>query len=169
MMKSSYLPAAILAVALAGCGGAPSDGGPQPGQYQETTKVTTLEFTGMTPELKQQTIAQMERATSGQNGGLFCLGKTDDQDWKSASESFSRGLGGTCTKLKNEGSATAIDAEMSCKGTSKGDATIKINGTANSDSYSVTAMMDFFIPETKETAKLGYKVSAKRVGDCPGS
>jgi hypothetical protein len=171
MKKLAPCLAAFTLFSLAACGGASSDnstsaGGPQPGMYQQVVKVTTLEFPGMTADMKRQTIQQMEQGTAG---GSFCIGSGEDRDWKEAAKDISSSLGGQCTEVKNVGSSTSVDMEMNCKNTANGDATIKLNGSASGDGYKVVMDTAFVDPRTNESAKVAFDISAKRQGDCPGA
>lgn len=166
MKSASILSPLIAASLLCACSDA-NDGTPREGQYLQTVKITELEFSGMTPELKQRTIRQMEQAAGGGTGGMFCMGGKSGQDWKKATSELARGLGGKCEKIKETGSPTKADIEVRCTGTPKGDVTAKITGEANSESYAAKMTMDVADPRSKETARVTMDISAKRVGKCP--
>ncbi|WP_422345912.1 DUF3617 domain-containing protein [Parasphingorhabdus sp.] len=168
MTKKYLLPILSAPLMLAACGSG-GDGSPTAGQYQQTVKITELDFPGMSEEARKNTIAQMERVAGGGTGGLFCM-KGDDNgaQWKEAAKQMSGALGGQCETLKDEGSATTIDLEMTCKGTGKGDINIKMSGQANPEGYDSEMAFDIKDPASGETAKLAMNIGAKRQGDCPG-
>ena len=151
---------------LAGCSS--GDGSPVEGQYQQTVKITALDFPGITGDAKAETIKQMEQAAGGGTGGLFCMkGNDGGEQWKQASSQMAKALGGQCETLKDEGSATSIDLEMKCSGTAKGEIAIAMTGKANPDGYESSMAFDIVDPNSDETAKLAMDIGAERVGDCP--
>ena len=152
---------------LAACSG--GDGSPVEGQYQQSVKITELDFPGMTDDVKANTIKQMEQAAGGGTGGLFCMtGNDGGKQWKQASSQMAQALGGDCETIKDEGSATSIELEMQCTGTAKGDLHVAMNGQANTQGYDSNMAFDMKDPASGETAKLAMEIGAKRVGDCPG-
>ena len=75
-------------------------------------------------------------------------------------------LGGNCETIRDAGSANTLDLEMLCKGTARGDVTVKMSGTARSDGYDSNMSFDMTDPETGEKAKLAMDIGANRLGDC---
>ncbi len=168
MTKTFLLPLLSLPLMIAGCSDS-GDGSPEAGQYKQTVKITELDFPGMTEEAKKQTIVQMEQVVGGAAGSLFCMqGDDNGAQWKEAAQQMSGALGGQCETAKNEGSATTIDLEMTCKGTAKGDVSIKMTGQANTQGYDSSMAFDIKDPDSGETAKLAMNIGAQRQGDCPG-
>lgn len=168
MTKKFLLPLLSASLMLAACGSG-GDGSPTAGQYLQTVEITQLDFPGLTEDAKKQTITQMERAAGGGSGGLFCMqGDDNGAQWKQAAKQMSGALGGNCETIRNEGSATTIDLEMTCKGTGKGDINIKMSGNANPEGYDSEMAFDIKDPASGETAKLAMNIGAKRQGDCPG-
>ncbi|MEP3224811.1 MAG: DUF3617 family protein [Parasphingorhabdus sp.] len=168
MTNKFILPLLSAPLMLAACSDS-GDGSPIAGQYKQTVKITTLDFPGMTEDVKKRTIAQMERAAGGGTGGLFCMqGNDNGAQWKEAAKQMSGALGGQCETSKDDGSATTIDLEMTCTGTGKGDIGIEMTGQANSQGYESEMSFDIKEPNSGETAKLAMKIGADRQGDCPG-
>lgn len=166
-MTSKHLLLAISAsFVLSACGS--NDGSPVAGEYQQTVKITELDFPNMTEEVKQQTIVQMEQAAGGGSAGLFCM-KGDDggAQWKQAASQMANTLGGNCETKKDNGSATRIDLEMTCKETPQGDIQISMSGEANSKGYDSSMSFDLKHPVSGDTARIAMNIGAKRVGDCP--
>lgn len=167
MPKKIFLPLLSLPLMLAACGSG-EEGSPIAGEYLQTVKITELDFPGMPEDVKKQTIAQMEQAAGGGTGGLFCMqGGDDGQHWKEAAKQMSGTLGGQCETVKDGGSATSLDLEMTCKGTSTGDIDIKMTGQANSQGYDSEMAFDIKDPNSGEMARLAMTIGAKRQGDCP--
>ncbi|GAA0474889.1 hypothetical protein GCM10009096_15590 [Parasphingorhabdus litoris] len=168
MTHKYLLPLLSVPLMLTACGSG-GDGGPTAGQYKQTVKITELDFPGLSEEVKQRTITQMEGVAGGGAGGLFCMeGNDNGQQWKEAAKQMSGALGGQCETIKDEGSATSIDLEMTCKGTAKGDIDIKMSGQAHPEGYDSKMAFDIKDPASGETAKLSMDIGAQRQGDCPG-
>ncbi|WP_109355318.1 DUF3617 family protein [Sphingorhabdus sp. EL138] len=167
MTNKYLLPLLSAPLMLAACGSG-GDGSPTEGEYKQTVKITELDFPGISADVKERTIAQMEQAAGGGTGGLFCMkGGDNGQQWKEAAKQMSGALGGQCETIKDEGSATSLDLEMTCKGTAKGDINIVMTGQANPDGYDSTMSFDIKDPDSGETAKLAMNIGAERQGDCP--
>ncbi len=167
MTKLFLLSLLIVPAALSGCSS--NDGSPREGQYQQTVKITELNFPGMSAEMKAQTIEQMEQAAGGGTAGLSCLvGDDGGEQWKQAASEMSNLLGGECKTIKDEGSTSRMDLEMKCTGTAKGDMAITMTGASHSEGYETAMSFDMSDPASQETAKLAMEINAKRVGDCPG-
>ena len=167
MTKSALLPTLIASLALTSCSS--GDGSPVEGQYKQTIKITELDFPGMTGSVKAQTIKQMEQVAGGGTDGLFCMeGDDGGRQWKQASSQMASALGGKCTTIRDEGSATSIDLEMKCTGTAKGDLHVIMSGEANSQGYDSSMAFEMKDPANGETARLAMDLGAERVGDCPG-
>lgn len=167
MIHKVLQPLLSVPLMLAACSG--GDEGPIAGQYQQMVKITELDFPGMSDADKKQTIAQMEQAAGGDTGGLFCMqGRDNGRQWKEAASQMSGVLGGDCETIKDEGSATSMDLEMTCKGTGQGDINIKMTGQAYSEGYDSAMAFVIKDPASDETAKLAMNIGAKRQGDCPG-
>lgn len=168
MTNKFLLPLLSVPLMLAACSGN-GDGSPAAGQYKQTVKITELDFPGMTEDAKKQTIIQMEQVVGSGPASLFCMkGGDDGQQWKEAAKQMSGALGGQCETIKDEGSATSLDLQMTCTGTAKGDINIKMTGQANSEGYDSSMAFDIKDPASDETAKLTMNIGAQRQGDCPG-
>ncbi|MEH6758484.1 MAG: DUF3617 family protein [Parasphingorhabdus sp.] len=167
MIHKILLPLLAVPLTLSACSGA--DEGPTAGQYKQTVKITELDFPGLSDKAKKQTIVQMEQAAGGGTGGLFCMkGSDDGQQWKEAASQMSGALGGNCDTIKDEGTVTSINLEMTCKGTGKGDMNIKMTGQAHPEGYESAMAFDIKDPDNGETARLAMSIDAQRQGDCPG-
>jgi len=161
-----YVLLAGLVTALSACGA--NDGSPREGQYQQTVKITVLDFPGVDGEQKAQLIEQMEAVVSGQ-AGLFCMkGNDGGAQWKEASAQMANALGGKCATTKDEGTATRINLEMQCTATAKGDINVTMDGRATTEGYDSSMTFDMKDPANGEVAKLAMNIGAERVGDCGG-
>jgi Protein of unknown function (DUF3617) len=139
---------------------------PEPGEYQQTVKITALDFPGIEGDAKTQMIEQMEGLSSGQ-ASKFCMNvEQGANQWKEAASQMAGALGGNCDTIRDDGSANTLDLEMRCKGTARGDVTVKMTGTARSDGYDSNMSFDMADPETGEKAKLAMDIGANRLGDC---
>ena len=166
MNRKHLLIAISASFALSACGS--NDGSPEAGEYQQTVKITELNFPDMTEEVKQQTIIQMEQAAGGGSGGLFCMNGDDGgAQWKQAASQMASTLGGDCETKKDNGSATRLDLEMVCKETAQGDIQISMSGDANKNGYESSMTFDLKHPVSGDTARIAMNIGAKRVGDCP--
>ncbi|MEP2988076.1 MAG: DUF3617 family protein [Parasphingorhabdus sp.] len=164
---SSYLKTVFLLAGtaiLSACGSNAVT--PEPGEYQQTVKITTLDFPGIEGDGKAQMIEQMEGLSSGP-ASKFCMDvEQGANQWKEAASQMAGALGGNCDTIRDEGSANTLDLEMLCKGTARGDVTVKMTGTARSDGYDSNMSFDMADPKTKTKAKLAMDIGANRVGDC---
>lgn len=160
------MPALASVALLAACGS--NDVTPEPGEYQQTVKISALDFPGVEGDAKAQTIEQMEALSSGPDS-KFCMNvEQGANQWKEAASQMAGALGGNCDTIRDEGSANKLDLEMLCKGTPRGDVTVKMTGTARSDGYDSNMSFNMTDPETGEKAKLAMDIGANRLGDCEG-
>lgn len=163
-MKTVFLFTGI--VVLAACSS--NETTPQPGEYQQTVKISKLDFPGIEGDNKKQMIQQMEGLSNGP-ASKFCMDvEQGANQWKEAASQMAVALGGSCETIHDEGSANVLDLEMLCKGTARGDVTVKMTGTARADGYDSTMSFDMIDPDTDEKAKLTMDIGANRLGECSG-
>ncbi len=149
---------------LAACGS--NEATPEPGEYQQSMKITALELAGLEGDAKAEMIRQMEEAGNS-IGTKFCMSaEQGESQWKEAASQMAGLLGGNCETVRDEGSANSLDLELQCKGTAQGDVIVTMTGTAKSDGYDSQMAFDMKNPENGETNKLAMDIGAKRVGDC---
>lgn len=154
----------IGAIALAACGS--NEITPEPGEYQQTVKISKLDFPDIEGDAKAQMIQQMEDLSNGP-ASKFCMDvEQGANQWKEAASQMAVALGGSCETIRDEGSANTLDLEMLCKGTTRGDVTVEMTGTARVDGYDSTMSFDMVDPSTKEEAKLAMDIGANRLGEC---
>ncbi len=165
-MKNQMLAAATLgALVLSGCSGAEEK--PRKGKYKAEVELTALELPGLTPEMRALAEGQMKAQFASQVAAEQCLGATNRDEWKKASEKVSRNLGGQCTTVREASTESSVDVEIKCTGTQMGDLTTTIKGKAETESFATDITLGFDkLPGGAGTGKLGMKISAKRIGDC---
>ncbi len=79
---------------LAACGN--NETTPEPGEYQQTVKITELGFPGLEGEARSQMIEQMEAVGSGPES-RFCMESEEGEgQWKEAASQMAGVLGGNC-------------------------------------------------------------------------
>lgn len=170
-MKKLHISGIMMTtILIAGCGGAASDQKPKPGSYETTAEITALELAGMTEEQLAPAKSQMKNMLSAQTSVPQCLAGDTNKGWKEVPEQIAKSLGGNCETIKESGSPTNVDTEVSCKGTRMGDVVVKMTGAAEDESYGADINFELSnIPGAsadKNTGKIGMKISAKRAGDC---
>ena len=149
---------------LAACG--VSEVTPEPGEYEQIMKITTLELPGLNDDSRDEMIRQMEDAGNSV-GTKFCMSAEQGANqWKEAASQMAGLLGGECDSIHDKGSANKLDLEMLCKGTARGDVTVTMKGTARADGYDSQMTFDMTDPHTAEKATLAMDIGANRLGDC---
>ena len=138
---------------------------PDPGQYQQTTKITKFEVPGAPPEM----VAQIRKMMEGQGGNLeYCLSKADTE--KGFAEMFKKGTQGDCTYDRFDASANTIDAIMTCKAGEGGTAKMTMNGTVSSTGSKVNVNVEQKNDKSPMgNANIAMELETKRIGDCPAS
>lgn len=166
-MKYRFITAfTILPLLMSAC----SSGGeatPEPGEYQQTIKITELDFPGFTEADKAAMTTEME-AVGSAAAGKFCLDGKARGQWKEASSQMAGVMGGHCDTISDKGTATRMDLKMQCGGTANGDVAVTMTGKSFASGYESRMDFDFADPESKATAKLALEFTAKRLGDCAG-
>lgn len=155
----------ILPFLLTACGS--KDATPEPGEYQQTVKITELDFPGFSDEDKATMTAEME-AVGSAAGGKFCLDETERGQWQEASTQMAGVMGGHCETTSDDGTATRMNLKMQCGGTANGDVAVTMTGKSFASGYESTMVFDFDDPASSATAKLALAFTAERLGDCPG-
>ncbi len=139
---------------------------PDPGQYQQTTKIIKFEVPGAPPEM----VAQIKKMMQGQGGNLeYCLSKADTE--KGFAEMFKKGTQGDCTYDRFDASANTIDAIMTCKAGEGGIAKMTMNGTVSSTGSKVNVNVEQKNDKSPMgNANIAMELETKRIGDCkPGA
>lgn len=155
---------AVGVVTLNACGA--NDATPEPGEYQQSMKITKLELPGLDEDSSAEMIRQMEDAGNS-IGTKFCMSAEQGANqWKEAASQMAGLLGGECDTIRDKGSANTLDLEMLCKATARGDVTVTMNGTARSDGYDSQMSFNMTDPKTAEKATLAMDIGANRLGDC---
>ena len=136
---------------------------PDPGQYQQTTRITKFEVPGAPPQMVEQIRKMME----GQGGKIsYCLTKADTE--KGFAEMFKKGAQGDCTYDRFNASANTIDAIMSCKAGQGGLAKMTMNGTVSSTGSHVKVNVEQKNDKSPMgNANIAMELETKRIGDCP--
>lgn len=162
-----FLPClTVPALFLSACGS--QEATPEPGEYQQSVKITELDFPGIEGDAKTKMIEQMEAVGNGP-ANKFCMSaEQGDNQWKEAASQMAGALGGSCETVRDEGSANSLDLEMQCKGTARGDIIVTMTGSARKDGYDSEMSFDMNDPSSDESAKLALEIGAERVGDCAG-
>ncbi len=151
---------------LAACGN--NEITPEPGEYQQTVKITELGFPGLEGEARSQMIEQMEAVGSGPES-RFCMESEEGEgQWKEAASQMAGVLGGNCETTRDGGSASRLDVEMQCRGTALGDIKVTMAGTARTDGYDSQMAFDISNPQADQSSRLAMEIGAKRIGDCAG-
>jgi Protein of unknown function (DUF3617) len=164
-MKPHFILAAgAAAMIITGCSGA--DEKPRKGKYRPDLQLTALDLPGMTADQRSQAEAQMEAQFASQVGVEQCLGATDKDEWKKASEQISKSLGGQCSTVRDASTDSSVDVEVKCTATQMGDVTATVKGEAQSESFSSDIRLQLTNLPTGGKGELGMKISAKRTGDC---
>jgi hypothetical protein len=162
-MKLLLIGSAAL-LALSGC--SKSNEIPRGGKYSPSVKLTSIDFPGMTPEIKAQAQQQFQTQFASVAGGERCVKSGAGSDWKEMTNGMSKGLGGECKTLKDNSTPTVADMEMMCKTPAAGDINISMKGKAEAESFSVDMVMKFDNPAAGGKGSLAMNMSAKRTGDC---
>lgn len=164
-----YITIATLAASaslITACGGVDSnDGIPDPGMYREQITVTKVDFPDITEEERKTVITQMER---GMGNGEVCLTKENNTAWQDVMQDMSKGLGGTCTQNAAEQTDSTLKLEAVCKGTPKGDITIKMDAASTDTGYKGNMSMDFDHVKSGQKGHVSYVLEGTRIGDCGG-
>jgi len=109
-------------VILASCGS--NEATPEPGEYQQSMKITALELAGVEGDAKVEMIRQMEEAGNS-IGSKFCMSaEQGESQWKEAASQMTRLLGGDCETIRDGGSANVLDLEMKCTGAAQGNVSV---------------------------------------------
>lgn len=136
---------------------------PDPGQYQQTTRITKFEVPGAPPEM----VAQIRKMMEGQGGNLsYCLSKADTE--KGFEEMFRKGAQGDCKYDRFDASANTIDAIMTCNSGEGGSAKMTMNGTVSATGSKVTVNVEQKNDKSPMgNANIAMVLDTKRIGDCP--
>lgn len=139
---------------------------PEPGEYQQSMKITTLELAGVEGDAKAEMIRQMEEAGNSV-GTKFCMSaELGENQWKEAASQMTRLLGGDCETIRDGGSANILDLEMKCTGAAQGNVSVTMSGSARADGYESQMFFEIENPENGESNQLAMDIDAKRIGDC---
>ncbi|NJM51685.1 MAG: DUF3617 family protein [Sphingomonadales bacterium] len=133
--------------------------------YKPEIELTKLEIAGITPEQKAQAEQQMKASFGAAAGGQQCVQGGKEKDWKEAAGGLTKSFGGSCETVKDNGTDTTADLEVACKGTQLGDIVVKMKGGAKPESFNMDVDLDFESPQMGK-GSMGFKVGAKRTGDC---
>jgi hypothetical protein len=163
-MKMQILVVSLGALVLSGCSSA--DEKPRKGKYKPEVELTSLDFPGLTPAMRQEAETQMKAGFASQAGGEQCIGGTDKGDWKQMAQGMTQSLGGQCTTVREASTDDSVDFELKCTGTAMGDVSSTVKGKAESESVIMDINFNFTKLPTGAGGKMGMKMTAKRVGDC---
>ncbi|MFC4292316.1 DUF3617 domain-containing protein [Sphingorhabdus arenilitoris] len=163
-MKTRFiLFTAVTALGLTACNSA--DEIPRKGKYQPEIELTKLDIPGITEAQKAQAESQMQTSFASAAGGAQCIEGGKEKDWKEAAGGLTKSLGGTCETVRDNGTATTADLEVTCKGTQMGNINVKMKGGAEAERFNMDVDLDFDSPQAGK-GSMSFKVGAKRVGDC---
>ncbi|WP_305096707.1 DUF3617 domain-containing protein [Croceibacterium aestuarii] len=184
-MRRSTHTAVILSLALCACSqggdggekGAPAGketvaaraaDGPQlrPGLYE--AKTTILDFTmpqmagmpaGMEDRLRESMAANLDKPHT------YCL--TPDEAKQGRGEMLKHLQDGNCSVERYDASASSVDAAMRCEMAGGISSHIKVQGTMDGDSSTMTMESTQMMPQIEgEGIHMKMRVDTKRVGDC---
>jgi hypothetical protein len=135
---------------------------PEPGLYQQTTKITKFEVPGAPPQMAEQIKAMMQG--QGQQA-TFCLTKEDSE--KGFEGMFKQVAQGECSYDRFDATSGTIDAVMTCKTGTGGTAHLAINGKVSKSGSAVKVNVEQSGEKSAAgNAQIAMEVSSKRLGDC---